>query len=51
MKKRISTILTVCCGLFISIGLFAQTAPNWSDVIAEEKGDIVVVKGYSSGFF
>ena len=51
MKKRMSTILTMCCGIFICISSFAQTAPNWSDVIAEEKGDIVVVKGYESSSF
>ena len=47
--KRKSTILSIGCGIFICIGSFAQTAPDWQSVIKEERGDVVVVKGYEEG--
>ena len=48
MKRRFTSILAVCIGAFICINSFAQGLypPSWDAVIAEEKGDTVVVKGY-----
>ena len=52
MKKHLTSIFLVSLGIILCSSILAQqTATNWSDVIAEEKGDTVVVKGYSSGFF
>ena len=52
MKKFLISILPISFGIFLFSSIFAQTATSWEDVIAEEKGDIVVVMGYeSSGFF
>jgi uncharacterized alpha/beta hydrolase family protein len=52
MKKKLLSILVMIIGIFVCGSIFAQTAEKWSDVIKEDKGDVVVVMGYEScGFF
>ena len=52
MKKNLVSVLLISLGIFLCSSIFAQqTATNWADVIAEEKGDTVVVKGFESSLF
>ena len=47
MKKILQSLLFLCLGIFLCVGISAQT---WSDVILREDGDTLVVKGYNLSF-
>lgn len=54
MKKRFTSVLTLCVSTFICINTFGQGLypPDWQSVVKEDKGDTLVVKGYyETGWF